>query len=174
MKITTADCVKLLKEKYPDQNYPNQDWKRISKKKNGNQIIRIFENREDDNQQIVYELNGVISLTPLEGIQSHFSFFVKDGVTMDDGFNEIPDPDTFRIVVGMGKEHQDESISLFEDNIGSHVPAVDFVMKQLGIECEVTENEFEGERHGKTNEDVKKFLISQGWYEDKYLNNEEE
>jgi hypothetical protein len=82
-------------------------------------------------------------------------FNIRDGLNQHD---EGTDPERFDLLVDTIDPNHPEA-----GNLGSHIEAVDVVMRQLKIPCEEMECIFSGKREGKTNKKIIKFLKDQGW-----------
>jgi hypothetical protein len=75
-KVTTEDCVAWIIQNYAPDTKPS-DWKRRSKTKQGNVIVRLFENANTGVTYNVYEQNGAIVSSPAPNSQPNPAPSVK-------------------------------------------------------------------------------------------------
>jgi len=66
-KITSADCVKFIEEKHDQKEilanvFTNWEWKRVSKHKEGDKIVRKFYNKKSKVYVTVHEHGEVLSI----------------------------------------------------------------------------------------------------------------
>jgi hypothetical protein len=184
-KLTTAVCKKAIVEELVhtecillEQNIPNctpdkdilynvKNWKRLSKRKQGNDTVRVFECKGHEGAYIEVTSDSDDEIVKISAANDSTS----------DSTNE------YRFWVSSDDEEcdfGDYSIFIMDqndyDNIGSHIPEVDAVMSPLGIHGEEMENFFVGSFSDKikTNQDVIDYLESKDWTEDPKLNYKEE
>lgn len=91
-------------------------------------------------------------------------FNIRDGLNMED---EGVDPNRFDLLVDTVDPN-----NIHAGNIGSHLEAVDKVLRMLKIPCELMECIFSGERNGSSNKVIVRFLIDAGWIYDPELGKE--
>jgi hypothetical protein len=168
------------------ENENIKNWKRLSKNKVDNTIIRIFENKITKEKINVITKNDVfigfeqnVNKNIVTKFDVHpntlpFSFCVIDGnqtlgVYNDSQFIVFVDIGIVKERDGVEDEDGEEIGAIHEDNLCSHVPEINFVLKHLGINYEEMENMFCGEKDGKNINEITKTISSFGWIEDKQI-----
>jgi len=196
--ITTKDCVEYIVNYLiqKENNYTNiKDWKRLSKKGTGSNIIRKFQNkvtgREVEIRSSDTEIFEILKKDKTIGM-----FGLPVGTVVDFSKQTKPEPIQSKIknfndfkgkkyrfmitdydgcLIGTKFMVPKYTIIVFPMNLNAddievyfNSPGVEPVMNHLGIDAESEDNTFD--YFGDMNKaELKKYFISCGWKEDKKL-----